>query len=400
MICLEIKNATKLIMRPVGELIPYVRNARIHSDEQIVQLRASLREFGFVSPILIDGNDNVIAGHGRLLAAKAEGITEVPCVLVEHLTDVQRKAYILADNRLAEQAKWDDELVRLELEELRAADFDIELTGFDEDIVLYDCNDIETDHDVTLPVEPKTKPGDIYILGKHRLMCGDCNDERSRNLLLGTADIELVYTDPPYDMSMSGGGCFAGSMQNTVDELKGLIEFDPYTLEWLSDFPTGSWYIWTSKNGIPKYLDIFKKSSGFNILTWIKTNPVPFTHDSFLPDTEYCLYFKNKNAVWHNSLKPTEIYRRSYISSKETRTESGDDPHPTIKPLDTVVDKIRISSNKGGAVFDPFGGAGTTLIACEKLERICYMMEIDPRFVDVIVERWEKFTGQKAELIV
>ena len=231
-------------------------------------------------------------------------------------------------------------------------------------------------------------------------MCGDCSVEENRRALLGDAVMELVYTDPPYDMDYSGGrGCFEKSLRNVKKALAPMVRFDPYTLRWLADFPAPSYYIWTSKNGVPKYIDIFNGCTGFNILTWIKTNPVPFTHGSFLPDTEYCMYFKRRNAVWNNSLKPMAVYQRAYVSKKETRIENGTKAHPAIKPLDLVADKIRISTTPGGAVFDPFGGSGTTMIACEQLGRVCYMMEREPHYCGVIIDRWEAFTGGRADRV-
>lgn len=201
------RTTTTLKMRQVADLVPYARNARAHSDEQIQHLRASLREFGFVAPLLIDAKGNILAGHGRLIAAMAEGYVEVPCVLVDHLTETQRRAYILADNRLAEQASWDEDMLQLELQELCEAGFDFTLTGFDEnDLHLEESADVEEDnYEVELPTKPKSRPGQIYQLGSHRLMCGDAAKGEDVAALMDGATVQLLLTDPPYNVDVTGG---------------------------------------------------------------------------------------------------------------------------------------------------------------------------------------------------
>lgn len=381
---------------PISALKPYEKNTRKHEALDVDNIARSIERYGMNDPIGIWGEDNVIVeGHGRLMACRKLGIDTVPVVRLDHLTDEQRREYAIAHNATAELSEWDRDLLAEELCDLDLSDFDFEFDIARKDEIVEDKAP-----EVDKESEPTAKLGDIWQLGRHRLMCGNCGNEQERAKLLGDSSIELVYTDPPYDMDMGGGGCFASTMENTKKELQKLIHFDVYSLEWLAELPAGAYYVWTSKQGVPKYFDVFlAKSTGFHILTWTKTNPTPLTHGTFLPDMEYCMYFQKKNRVWNNGLKPTEIYKRWYQSKKETRLEDGGDDHPTIKPVDMVADKIQISSTKGGNVFDPFGGSGTTLIACEQTGRRCFMMEVEPKYCDVIIRRWENFTGEKAVLL-
>ena len=231
----------------------------------------------------------------------------------------------------------------------------------------------------------------------HRLMCGDSTSAEDVAKLMNGVKADMVFTDPPYDMSMGGQGCFKSSMDNCKERIDNIINFDPYVISYLANMDIPTYYICTSKDGVPKYMDIFKEHN-FNILVWCKTNPVPFTAGTFLPDIEYIMYFSKKGKkIWNNSLKPTDTYKKYYISKKlQGREDAGEDLHPTMKPIELISNKIRISSNENGVVLDLFGGSGSTLIACEQLNRKCYMMELDPHYVDVIIQRWENFTGKKA----
>lgn len=401
--------AEQLTMVPIDDLVPYANNAKKHSAKQINQIRASLREFGFVTPVLIDFDNNIIAGHGRVEAARAEGMSEVPCVLVTNLTEAQRKAYILADNRLSETAAWDPEMLQIELEGLDKLGFDIDLVGFDAETladmsIKIGDNQTETkvyedNFDEDIPEETTVHKGDIYQLGRHRLMCGDSTSPSDVQTLLGGAHPQMVFTDPPYDMDMGCKGCFTETMQNCKNRVNDIIHFDPYVLHHLPQMEINSFYIFTSKNGIAKYIDIF---NGFNydILFWGKTNPIPFTHGSFLPDVEYLMYFSRKGRIWNNSLKPATVYKKFYVTSKlQGRKDAGEDLHPTMKPMEIVADKVRISSLENGGVLDLFGGSGTTMIVCEQLKRTCFMMELNPLYVQTIINRWEAMTGEKAVLL-
>jgi DNA modification methylase len=378
-------------------LIPYAKNAKIHDKKQIEKIKASIQEFGFVSPCLIDKDFNIIAGHGRVLAAKELKFEKLPCVFIEGLTDSQRRAYILADNRLSELGEWDFELVVDELEILKDENFDISITGFDLDKINVNV-EVEDDNYNESDIEERCKPGDLWKLGNHKLICGDSSDVLTISNLLGGGRADLVFTDPPYKMGYSGAGIIREKTKNVRERIKDIIDFDANSIGYLAAMDIGSIYIFTSKDLIPDYLQIFKEWK-FNILTWVKTNSPPMCNNNFLPDIEYLLYFHKGKRIWNNGLKPMDIYRRAFFSSRaEGHAEIGD-VHPTMKPLKLISDKMQISSNKNSIVLDLFGGSGTTLIVCEQLERCCYMCEIEPHYCDVIIDRWEKYTGQKAELI-
>lgn len=276
----------QIVYKKVNELIPYINNSRTHSEEQVNQIVASINEFGFTNPLLIDEKDNIIAGHGRLLASKKLKMEEVPCIVLSGLTEAQKKAYIIADNKMALNAGWDDELLKIELENLKELDFDLELTGFNVDELddILGKNEEETeiveDEVPEVPEEPKAKLGDIYQLGNHRLMCGDSTKEEDVAKLMNGVKADMVFTDPPYDMSMGGQGCFKSSMDNCKERIDNIINFDPYVISYLANMDIPTYYICTSKDGVPKYMDIFKEHN-FNILVWCKTNPVPFTAEHF-----------------------------------------------------------------------------------------------------------------------
>lgn len=380
------------------KLVPYVNNAKIHSEEQVTMIASSIREFGFLSPVLIDRDFNIIAGHGRVMAAKKLDMESVPCVFVEGLTEAQRKAYILADNRIGELADWDMDLVNMELESLDDMDFDVSLTGFEmPEIEVEDPEIIEDD--IPEEVETRCKQGDIWNLGGvHRLICGDSTDVSIIDYLLNGSTPDMVFTDPPYNMGYSGAGIIRETTKNVRNRIKDIIDFDAYSISYLSSMDVGSIYIFTSKDLIPVYFEIFKDWK-FNILTWVKTNNPPMCNNNFLPDIEYLLYFHRGKRIWNNGLRPIDIYRRAYFSSRQEGHEEAGDVHPTMKPLKLIGDKIQISSNEGSIVLDLFGGSGSTLIACEQLNRKCYMCEIDPHYCDVIIQRWENYTGKKAELV-
>lgn len=409
----------KLEMRRADSLVPYARNARVHSDEQILQLRASLREFGFVAPLLIDTQGNVLAGHGRLIAAQAEGIEEVPCVLVEHLTDTQRRAYILADNRLSEQASWDAEMVSLELQELKDAGFDFTLTGFDDaDIILEESSDVqEDDYLPEPPAQPKAQRGQIYQLGRHRLMCGDAASQADVMALMGGEKAQLLLTDPPYNVDYTGGpgnerdGIANDAMNDEAyeDFLRGVLSNALAVLE-----PGSSYYLWHA-DGEPgravrnacHYVGLLVRQC----LVWVKQTATlgrqdyqwqhePCLHGQTeaaalecggtLDNHEACLYgwTDGRAHLWCSDRKQTTVLEYD----KPTRNAE----HPTMKPVRLFGYQVANSTLPGAVVLDMFAGSGTTAIACEQLGRTAYMMELDPANVDVIIARWEKFTGQKA----
>lgn len=415
---------TKLEMRRVADLVPYARNARVHSEEQILQLRASLREFGFVAPLLIDAQGNILAGHGRLMAAQAEDMEEVPCVLVEHLTDTQRRAYILADNRLAEQASWDAEMVSLELQELKNAGFDLTLTGFDDaDIMLEESTDVyEDDYLPEPPAEPKAKRGQIYQLGRHRLMCGDATVGEDVLRLMSGAQAQLLLTDPPYNVDYTGGpdskrdGMANDAMDDAAyeDFLRAVLANAVAVLE-----PGSSYYLWHADGGPGRSVRNACHYAGLTVrqcLVWVKPSATlgrqdyQWQHEPCLhgqteaetaalecgtafDDHEACLYgWKDGRAhLWRSDRRQTTVleYDKPAKSAE----------HPTMKPVRLFGYQVANSTLPEAVVLDMFAGSGTTVIACEQLGRTAYMMELDPANVDVIIDRWEKFAGQKAVLL-
>lgn len=378
--------------RKIAELMPYDKNAKKHDKKQIAAVAESIKRYGFVQPVVVDKDGVIVIGHCRTLAAKKLGLDTVPCVSVDDLSPEEVNALRLVDNKTNE-SPWDFDLLA---ESAKLADLD----GFDLDFGLDEKYDTFVDEDnppPEVPTETYVKVGDVYRLGEHRLMCGDSTDKANVEKLLDGGKADMVFTDPPYDMEMGGQGIFKKSMQNCKDRLDDIVRFDPYRIQYLPELDVDSFYIFTSKNGIVKYLDIFSDLN-YDILTWCKTNPVPFTSGSFLPDIEYLLYFSRKGRIWNNSLKPTKVYRKYYVTSKlQGRTDGGGDLHPTMKPMEIVRDKVRISSSEGGVVLDIFGGSGTTLCVCEQVGRTCYTMELSPQYCDVIIQRWENLTGRKAE---
>lgn len=376
------------------ELKPYEKNPR-RNDESVDAVAESIRQCEYVAPIIVDENNVILAGHTRYKALKRLGYTEAEVVVKSGLSEEQKRKYRLLDNKTNELAFWDFNLLAEELNGLDFGDLDLDWGIETEESPKFE----DGDYEVVPPENPKSKLGDIYRLGRHRLMCGDSTDRENIDVLLNGEKADMIFTDPPYDMEMGAQGCFKESMKNCKDRIDDIIKFDPFVLSYLPKLDVNSFYIFTSKNGISKYLEIFK-GLNYDILCWCKTNPVPFTSGSFLPDVEYLMYFSRKGRIWNNSLKPTALYRKYYVTQKlQGRIDGGANLHPTMKPIEIIADKIRINSNEGGIVVDIFGGSGSTLVACEQANRKCYMMEINPRYVDVIIERWENLTGEKAVLL-
>jgi len=399
---MEMSEELKLVN--IDELVPYARNARTHSPEQIKQIQASIREFGFVNPVLIDGKFNIIAGHGRILAAKAEGLKEVPCVLVEHLTEAQKKAYILADNKLALNAGWDMEMLKIEIEELKGLDFDIGLIGFDSDEIELifqqdeEVNEDDFDLDKALDdiAEPITKLGDIWELGNHRLMCGDSTDKETVEKLMGGMKADLYLTDPPYNVNYVG---------KTKDALT--IENDSMADDEFRCFLGGAF---TAADNVMKQGAVFyiwhADSEGYNFrgachdigwqvrqcLIWNKNSLVMGRQDYHWKH-EPCLYGWKSGAshLWATDRKQTTIL------NFDRPSKSPD--HPTMKPILLFDYQIQNNTKGEDIVLDTFAGSGTTLIACEQNGRTAYVMELDPKYVDVIIKRWEELTGLKANLV-
>ncbi len=425
--------ATELRYMPTSTLIPYINNARTHPAEQIEQLRRSLREFGFVTPILIDSQGNVIAGHGRLLAAQAEGMSEVPCVIASELTDEQRRAYILADNRLAETSSWDPEILKIEMQDLMTMNFDLTVCGWAEDDIEKLTADAleaepeaeEDDYEPEPPEEPTAQPGDVYQLGRHRLMCGDSTSTEDVQTLLGGVQTDLLVTDPPYGVDYKGT---AGKIKNDnlADEAFDNFLTAAFSAAYSGMKPGAAFYIWYASS---KSHNFTTGCRGANLevkqeLIWVK-NSFNLGRQDYQWMHEPCLYGWKPGAAHYFTDSRTEatvvedrgvdlkklkkeemlaLLQQIYSDKTSTTIMHEDKPaksaeHPTMKPVKLIARLIKNSSRQGDKVLDVFGGSGTTLIACEQLNRDCCMMELDPRFVDVIIDRWEKLTGQKAEKI-
>ena len=374
----------------INTLIPNARNARTHSQEQILQLRASLREFGFVNPVIVDKDLNIIAGHGRVLAAKAEGVTEVPCVFVEHLTAAQKRAYILADNKLALNAGWDDELLNLEFCELKDLGFNLELTGFGPDeidkLFASDAGEVQDDDfDLTAALEQAAfvLPGDVWTLGRHRLICGDATDTATVKKLMDGRQANLVLTDPPYNVSFesSSGLKIRNDSQSAEQFYSFLLSAFLRFYENLAD--GGAFYCFHSDS---EKVNFYRAcvDAGFHYSTtcvWVK-NALVLGRGDYQQMHEPVLYAFKDTAKhkWYSDRKQTTIW--NFDKPKKNAD------HPTSKPLDLLAYPIRNSSQANAIVLDTFGGSGSTLIACEQLDRTCFMLELDEKYASVILRRY------------
>lgn len=380
----------------IEDLKPYKNNAKIHTQEQIEQIKKSIKEFGMNDPIAVWGKDNIIVeGHGRLEALKQLGYTEVDCIRLDHLTDEERKAYTLAHNKLTMNTDFDFDILNGEL--LDITDIDMSDFGFDLDFEDEEKEVVEDEFDVdaNIPEEPKAKYGDIYQLGNHRLMCGDSTKEEDVTKLMNGVKADMVFTDPPYRMEAQGGSNqWVGRQAAKLGErIKDLCDFNPTEfLNRLNELFENNMnaYIFCNKDLVPDYLNWgIENNYSFNILFWKKPNALPLG-GQHRPDTEYLLFFR-KNAIWNNGLENVS-YSKCLEFSRDNST-----CHPTMKPLGLIGNELKISSNENSIIVDLFGGSGSTLIACEQLNRKCYMMELDPHYVDEIIKRWEDFTGGKAK---
>lgn len=389
--------------RKVEDLIPYVNNSRKHSDEQVAQIASSIKEFGWTNPILIDGTNSIIAGHGRLMAARKLKMEEVPTIELSHLTDTQRKALVIADNKLALNADWDTNLLTIELDELLKDGFALDILGFNADELnaLLEPEQVDglTDEDSVpeVPEEPKTKLGDIYQLGNHRLMCGDSTSIDAVDKLMDGQKANFILTDPPYNQETEGGfkGSIGKSLKKQSADIEHMCNFEPETV--LPNFllvmenNKMNATVFCNKDLVPDYLNWARDCGfAFNILVWKKPSAIPLG-GSYHPDIEYCLVFR-KSAKFNTKQNNT-----TYSKVLEYKRESG--LHPTMKPVGMLENQIKIVSDTNDICVDLFGGSGSTLIACEKLNRKAFVMELDPKYCDVIVKRWEEFTGKQAVLL-
>jgi site-specific DNA-methyltransferase (adenine-specific) len=386
----------------VDALIPYARNARAHSDAQVAQIAASIREFGWTNPILVDGDKGIIAGHGRLAAARKLGLSDVPVIELAHLSPTQKRAYVIADNRLALDAGWDDAMLALEMGDLRDEGFDLDLTGFNADemnALFEDSSTAEglTDEDAAPDVQTLTvsKPGDTWLCGKHRVMCGDSTIIDALQSLTQGQLVDMWLTDPPYNVAYEGGTKESLKIQNDSMSDEQFRQFlrDSYSAADAVMKPGAVFYIWHAD------LEGFNfrgaaKDAGWQVrqcLIWRKNSLVMGRQD-YQSQHEPCLYGWKEGAghLWASDRKQTTIL------DFDRPTRNGE--HPTMKPA-ALFEYLMLNNTKGGdLVLDSFGGSGTTMIAAEKNGRVARLMELDPRYCDVIVKRWQDFTGKKATL--
>ena len=389
-------DTVKLEQVPIDKLVPYARNARTHSKEQIAQLRASLREFGFVSPAVIDSKYNILVGHGRVQAAREEGYKTIPCVFAENLTDAQKRAYILADNQLALNAGWDEEMLSVELSDLKDESFDLSLLGFDEkDLEKLmagpdDGGAQDDDFDLSAALEKASfvEKGDLWTVGKHRLLCGDATSPEDVERLMGGKTANLILTDPPYGVSFKASDGL--TIEN--DSLKG-DEFYKFLLSAFTNMAAhlekgGAAYVFHADteglNFRKAFIDAGFHLSG--VCIWVK-NSLVLGRSDYQWQHEPILYgfLQNGKHPWYSDRKQTTIWN----FNKPKRNKD----HPTSKPLDLLSYPIKNSSQENAIVLDTFGGSGSTMMACEQMNRICYMSELDPKYASVILRRYVEDTG-------
>ncbi len=392
---------------PLEQVIPYARNARTHSDAQVAQIAASIAEFGFVNPILIGSDNIIIAGHGRVLAAQKLGLETVPTIILVHLNENQRRALVIADNKLAENAGWDQELLRLELQSLVDEDFNIDLLGFDDvdlDALLSDINsDDATIVEETIPgpqADPVSKVGDVWILGDHRLLCGDATDSSVLQTLMNDELADMVFTDPPYNVNYDDKdkyptGCTGKTKRTILNDNLG-NDFEIFLMAACNNMLTytkGAVYICMSSSELDTLRRAFCNAGGkwSTFIIWAK-NTFTLGRSDYQRQYEPMLYgWKSGNDhYWCGARDQGDVW----FCNKPRKN----DLHPTMKPIELVVRAIKNSSKSRDIILDPFAGSGTTLIAAEQTGRRARLIELDPRYVDVILQRWQTLTGQQAYL--
>lgn len=395
--------ADKIQQWPVAKLIPYARNARTHSDEQVAQIAASIAEFGFTNPILVGADGVIVAGHGRLAAAQKLAMAMVPVVVLEHLSPTQRRALVIADNRIAENAGWDETMLRVEMEALQLDDFDMSLTGFDADALaeLMAGGDGEepgnTDDDAVPEVVETaiSRTGDVWLLGPHRLLCGDSTLAESYAQLLQGEEVDMVFTDPPYNVNYANTAKdkMRGKNRAILNDNLGDGFYD-FLLAALTPTVThckGAIYVAMSSSELDVLQSAFREAGGkwSTFVIWAK-NTFTMGRSDYQRQYEPILY------GWPEGGKHHWCGDRNQSDVWQIKKPHKNDLHPTMKPVELVERAIRNSSRPGNSVMDPFGGSGTTMIAAEKTGRVARLIELDPKYVDVIVRRWQDWTGKQA----
>lgn len=391
--------ADKVEQWPIDRLVPYAKNSRTHSDTQVAQIAASIKEWGFTSAVLVDEDGGIIAGHGRLMAARKLGMAEVPVMVAAGWSDAQKRAYVIADNKLALNAGWDNELLALELADIQGLGFDVELTGFsDEEIkalMPVEITEGLTDEDDAPAVQENTVtvPGDVWVMGKHRLLCGDSTSVDDLRKLCESQLVDMWLTDPPYNVAYEGGTKEKLTIKNDSmgdDQFRQFLR-DAYTAADTVMKPGAVFYIWHADSEGYNFRGA-ARDAGWTVrqcLIWKKSSLVLGRQD-YQWRHEPCLYGWKEGAghLWAADRKQTTIL--------EFDKPSRNGEHPTMKPVALFEYQLLNNTKGGDIVLDSFGGSGTTLIAAEKNGRVARLMELDPKYCDVIVKRWQDFTGQKA----
>jgi DNA modification methylase len=397
-------NTKKLEQVPIDKLVPYARNARTHSKEQIAQLRASLREFGFVSPAVIDSNYNILVGHGRVQAAREEGYEKIPCVFAEDLSEAQKRAYIIADNQLSLNAGWDEDLLSVELSDLQENAFDLSLLGFDEKdlakLMDVDTEAEDDDFDVEAELEKPcfSKPGDIWHLGKHRVICGDSTDQNTYKELLKDTKVNLVCTDPPYLVSLDSS---VGKIKNDdlSDEEGYKFLLSAFTRFHDAMAKDASIYVFYATMKARVFYDAYE-DAGFKVgagLVWKKPRaPLMRTDWKFNMEPIIWGWRKDGKHIWYGDQKQKSVFEFDGIRNAK---EDGFG-HPSSKPVPLIAYLIKQCTQSNGLVLDGFLGSASTLIACEQLNRICYGIELEPKFVDVAVNRYIQYKDDSSDVFV
>ena len=399
------KMTSEMKLVSIDKLIPYINNAKTHPKEQILKLRSSLREFGFINPVIIDRDFNVIAGHGRIMAAKEEGIDEVPCVFVDHLSEAQKKAYILADNRMAMDGGWDEELLRIEIMSLEAENFDIGLTGFDAGEIedLFGSGETgevkDDDYDLSSALEKAAfvKRGDIWNVGRHKLMCGDATSSDDVKALMNGKKANLIVTDPPYNVAFQSADGL--SIKNDNMEGSKFYEFLLAAFKNMAEHleKGGAAYVFHADTEGLNFRKAFIEA-GFHLsgcCIWVK-NSMVLGRSDYQWQHEPILYgfLQNGKHYWSKNAGRSQTTIWNFDKPKKNSN------HPTSKPLDLLAYPIGNSSQENAIVIDTFGGSGSTLIACEQTNRICYMMELDEKYASVILRRYVEDTNDSDNVYV
>lgn len=396
------KNDYSVTWKATDELLPYARNSRTHSDSQVAQIAASIREFGWTNPILVDQEGTIIAGHGRVMAARKLGEQRVPVITLGHLTDAQKRAYVIADNQLALNAGWDADMLKVEIADLTAADFDLSLLGFDDKMLASLTADeteglTDPDEAPEAPATPVTVLGDVWVMGKHRIICGSSTEANTVSKLLGDVKPHLMVTDPPYGVEYDASWRLRVMPdKNTANGSHGKVENDNQA-DWREAwalFPGDVAYVWHAGNMAHVVAESLL-ACDFGIrsqIVWAKSQFVIGRGD-YHPQHEPCWYAVKKNRKGHydGGRKQSTVWN----IDKPRKSETG---HSTQKPVECMKRPIENNSSPGQAVYEPFSGSGTTIIAGEMTGRHIYAVELNPAYVDVAVKRWQEFTGQQAVL--